>query len=404
MDWRFGSWLKKIEAAFKDGPQDAAGPEIRDASLRIAPVIWLLGKTGSGKTSIIAALTGREDALIGGGFAPCTKTATRYDFPPDAPVLRFLDTRGIGEAGYEPTEDMAVNEDQAHLVIATMRVSDMDQGELLRALHQIRARHRNWPIIIVQTALHERYSGTDTSHPDPMPDFAADGELHRSYHELRSAVRHQRSLLRGLSGAAPSWVTIDFTRPDDGYEPALYGRVALIDTIVDVAPAALAELARLELMATSREGVEAINAKTFRIVLYYAAAAAGSGALPVVGAVTSPAVAAAMLWALSREYGEDLNSNSIASLIGALGTSVIVREGAKLALRQVGKLAPFLIPLFAAQDYVATFALGYAARLWMHARQFEPEMEEEELRKRVRKAFEEGAREAIRSRGAEKSA
>lgn len=43
---------------------------------------------------------------VGNGFAPCTMTAMSYAFPQDTPVMRFLDTRGLGEADYDPDEDL----------------------------------------------------------------------------------------------------------------------------------------------------------------------------------------------------------------------------------------------------------------------------------------------------------
>src|SRR4051812_27348765 len=46
-----------------------------------ALVVWLLGKTGAGKTAIVAALTGDPRAEIGPGFEPCTRTAGFYDVP-----------------------------------------------------------------------------------------------------------------------------------------------------------------------------------------------------------------------------------------------------------------------------------------------------------------------------------
>ncbi len=90
----------------------------------IAPVIWLIGKTGAGKTSIIAALTGDDRAKVGNGFEPCTRTASVYDLPRDAPAIRFLDTRGLEEVNYEPAEDIAWCEDQAHLLLAVMSIAD----------------------------------------------------------------------------------------------------------------------------------------------------------------------------------------------------------------------------------------------------------------------------------------
>src|SRR5437879_8369639 len=72
------------------------------------PVFWLFGKTQSGKTSIVKYLTGACEAEIGTGFRPCTRFSRTYNFPTaEAPILTFLDTRGLDEPGYDPTEDIA---------------------------------------------------------------------------------------------------------------------------------------------------------------------------------------------------------------------------------------------------------------------------------------------------------
>jgi predicted GTPase len=68
---------------------------------------WLLGKTGAGKTAIVAALTGDQRVEIGQGFEPCTRTAAFYDVPREEPLLRFLDTRGLGEGNYDAASDIA---------------------------------------------------------------------------------------------------------------------------------------------------------------------------------------------------------------------------------------------------------------------------------------------------------
>src|SRR5437667_5303539 len=89
------------------------------------PAFWLYGKTQSGKTSIIKFLTGAEEAEIGRGFKACTRFSREYRFPTaEAPLLVFLDTRGLEEPGYDPQEDLARFDSQAHVVIATVRVLD----------------------------------------------------------------------------------------------------------------------------------------------------------------------------------------------------------------------------------------------------------------------------------------
>src|SRR3974390_215286 len=89
------------------------------------PVFWLLGKTQSGKTSVIRYLTGAEDAAIGNGFRPTTRTTRMYPFPSiEAPVLSFLDTRGLDEPGYDPAPDVAACAPMANMVIVTARLRD----------------------------------------------------------------------------------------------------------------------------------------------------------------------------------------------------------------------------------------------------------------------------------------
>ena len=108
-------WRKLREALLNPQVNSAAlNAALREARARQPlPVLWLAGKTQAGKTSIIRALTGSESAEIGNGFQPCTRTARFYDFPTEAPVVRFLDTRGLGEVAYDPAEDIRYCEVQA---------------------------------------------------------------------------------------------------------------------------------------------------------------------------------------------------------------------------------------------------------------------------------------------------
>src|SRR5262245_61321057 len=149
-----------------------AQEEIAARALEFAPVVWLLGKVQSGKTSLIRVLTGCSAAEIGDGFRACTKTSRIFDFPEEAPLVRFLDTRGLGEAGYDPSEDLAFSEVQSHLVVVTMRALDAQQEQVVDVVRQIRRRHPAWPILVVQTALHEGYL-PGSRHAEPYP-YATD--------------------------------------------------------------------------------------------------------------------------------------------------------------------------------------------------------------------------------------
>src|SRR3954470_16255793 len=99
------------------------------------PFFWLFGKTQSGKTSIIKYLTGADQAEIGQGFRPCTRFSREYQFPTaEAPLMNFLDTRGLEEPGYDPAEDSQQFNAKAHVIIVTVRVLDHALDDLRKHL------------------------------------------------------------------------------------------------------------------------------------------------------------------------------------------------------------------------------------------------------------------------------
>src|SRR5436190_2577900 len=152
--------FKTIKRWFSSAPRDEELHE-RLSELRgktAVPVIWLLGKTQSGKTSIIKYLTGAEDAEIGQGFQPCTRFSRVYHFPtPDAPLITFLDTRGLEEPGYDATEDLVEFHRQAHVLLVTVKVLDHALEKLVREVRKLRGQESHRPVVLALTCLHEAY-------------------------------------------------------------------------------------------------------------------------------------------------------------------------------------------------------------------------------------------------------
>jgi uncharacterized protein (DUF697 family) len=345
-----------------------------DETQAYVPVVWMLGKVQSGKTSIIHAITGSSEAEIGDGFHACTRTARVYAFPADVPVLRFLDTRGLGEVHYDPSEDLAVSESAAHLVLATMRAMDSDQDAVFDALYQVRARHPGWPVVVAQTSLHEAYRAGD-GHilPYPFePDAPADA-ISRIPIDLMRALAYQRSLFDKLPGrGALIFVPVDLTKPHDGLPPADYGLDALTEAIAGVAPAGM--LASLALLPGFKSDSKVRTADP--IVMGHALAAAGGDLvpIPVAGAVAATTVQARMLSQLGRLYGIEWDRRAYAELAGAIGAGTVAKVGASIALRQLAKLIPVYgqtagAAAAAAASFAVTYALGKAAIFYLRGRQ-----------------------------------
>src|SRR5262245_16500197 len=158
---RLAKWYKADEHQFE--------ARLADARRRAAvPVFWLFGRTQSGKTSIIKYLTGADDAEVGLGFRPCTRFSREYPFPSaDAPLLTFLDTRGLDEPGYDPAVDLEKFNEQAHVVVVTVKVMDHGQENVERHLRTIRAAALSRPVILALTCLHEAYPRKQ--HPPNYP-------------------------------------------------------------------------------------------------------------------------------------------------------------------------------------------------------------------------------------------
>ncbi|MEF1229105.1 GTPase domain-containing protein, partial [Vibrio fortis] len=117
------------------------------------PTLWLLGKTGAGKSSFIQALTGDSSVEVGNGFAPCTMTAMSYVFPQDKPIMRFLDTRGLGEADYDPTEDLKEIGQVGNALVVVMKADEPEQSSVLSALKQIKKQNKIKHLLLVHTAV-----------------------------------------------------------------------------------------------------------------------------------------------------------------------------------------------------------------------------------------------------------
>jgi uncharacterized protein (DUF697 family) len=361
---------------------------IADKARQFAPVVWLVGKVQSGKSSIIRSLTQSTEAEVGAGFRACTKTARVFDFPDDAPIIRFLDTRGLGEVAYDPKADIAFCESRAHLILAVAKALDLQQKEVLDVLAAVRDRHPDWPIVVAQTSLHEAYP-TGQSHLIPYPF----GETQAAHPQIPLALartlEYQRALFRALPGYGMcTFVPIDFTRPEDDLHPSDYGREALIDALIAAAPAVVS--AALHELPHSGGAVRKTNAH----ILGYAVAAGASDAFPVAGVVVVPMVQAAMLRQLAKLHGVPWKARDYAEFAGTLGAGTLVRVASGFGVRQLVKLIPVYgqtagAAAAAAASFAATYAMGKAASFFLKRRDHGVKSDEvaQVYRKALKEAF-----------------
>ena len=278
------------------------------------PVIWLLGKAQSGKTSLVHAMTGSSRAEIGGGFRPCTRVAQMYAFPNEEECfLRFLDTRGLGEAGQDPSEEIPKLEAEADLIIVVVKAMDHAQQHVLDILRGVATRHPDWPILVLQTALHEGYPAGPMRHAVPYP-YAEPPYPPAVPHDLARSLLAQRELFRDYRAR---FVPVDFTLPEDGFRPPDYGLEQLWTVIEELLPLGLRGM-----LGQTPEVRQAIRDDLFRKaqphIVAYAMAAGGAGAvpLPVVDVPLVLTAQARMLYKIAEIYQQPMDLTRMAEIAG----------------------------------------------------------------------------------------
>lgn len=364
-----------------------------------APILWLLGKTQSGKTSIVAEITGQAHDEIGRGFIPMTQESRLYAFPPEPqrPVLRVLDTRGLADrADSTAAADVAAAREQAHLLLVVVRVDDLDVAETLDVVAEARRRRPHLPVIVAQTGLHRAY-GPHDRHVEPYPFDGSDADHHRPGvpPALGDLLLAQRRLFHDLRGAPPLYVPLDFTRPEQGIAPADYGAGRLWD-VLDLTLPDVAERLRGDPAAA-----EAIRTK---VILPWAMAAALANAppLPVVGGLASAGMQVTMVVNIARRFGFTDDMRALwGELVSALGAGFLAGFAGSWTAQQVLKLGlGWGSAIVGSWTFAVTWAIGEVALIYFREKAAGHRLERAELRARYRRALKEARGTYQQARGA----
>jgi uncharacterized protein (DUF697 family) len=320
------------------------------------PVIWLFGKVQSGKTAIIRALTGAERAQIGSGFAPCTRWAARYDFPnADFPLAVFLDSRGLGEAGYDPREDLAMFQAEAHMLLVVVRAMDMALEQLLKDLKVILKQNPSWPVVVAQTTLHHGYPPDMPDHVYPYP-FASLPWPATVPMPVRRTLDFQRTLFAGIP--VTRFVPLDFTLPEDALHDQFYGRDALLDALAEAHPHAVYQtLQQLPTLTRELKSLHVRQAQPHIMAYACAAGAVGAVPLPIADLPIISALQLKMLHTVASIYRQPLRLKTFLELASTVGLGVLLRQGTRSLLKVVPGFGCAISGLYAG---AMTYALGCA--------------------------------------------
>ncbi|EXJ12990.1 YcjF family protein [Nitrincola nitratireducens] len=317
----------RLTAFFTPPPHPSMVQPSHDSEVNL-PTLWLLGKTGAGKSSLIRVLTGENQIQIGRGFRPCTQHAHTYAFPAADPLFRFLDTRGLGEAMYDATEDIAQCQGSSHAVLLLMRADDPEQSALFDALKQIRNDSKLKHLLCVHT---------HSAGPSPCSDLNQENIEQRWGHTLPQ-------------------VHVDLN------EAQPLGVASLKLAIAKFLPAVTEALNN----QSHKEAEAQIFADHRNEILRFAGVAAATDCVPVVGAITVPVIQSKMLQGLAARYNQPWSRQQLTQLLAALGVSISIHYASQLGIRQLLKLIPVYGQSVgaisaAALSFASTYALGRVA-------------------------------------------
>jgi uncharacterized protein (DUF697 family) len=325
------------------------------------PVFWLFGKTQTGKTTLVKYLTGADEAEIGRGFLPCTRFSRKYNFPSqEAPLAVFLDTRGLDEPGYDPAEDLAQFNTEAHVVVVTVKATDHAQENVVKNLRTIRAAQPRRPVVLVVTCLHEAYP--QQQHPLPYP-FVGDDEVAPADPPvpedlLRSIAEHKRR----FEGLYDRVVCVDLTPPEEGFNDPEYGGPRLRQVLFETLPAAVGQT-----LLTLREASDTLQEIYLREAMphiyAYSTMAATAGALPIpiVDVILLSGIQTRMVYHLAQLYGQPMTGKRFTEIAGSLGMGILVRQAGRGLIKLIPGVGTVIGSVAGgALAGASTYALGLA--------------------------------------------
>lgn len=379
--------LAAIEGMLGELPGDVAKQirhklkDIREILVeRRAPRFVLVGRRGSGKSSLVNALYGERVAEIGHVKAQ-TGAPRWFTYDRDEGQLDFLDTRGFQEAHRPEEADEAAtalesillelekkSPDAVLFLVKATEVGaaidgDLDETEVL--LERLRRKHGvGLPLVCVITQC-------DLLEPKDVTLHAPDGFDPRDLQEKRERVKHverlvedqvrQRPGLRdhfvtsiGIS-AYQSWREDGTRRSDQRWR---------VDDLVSFLFERLPQQARMELVRVAR--VQHLQRKMAKsLTTLVASMCAGLAATPIpvgdIGPLTSLQVA--LVVAIGYVSGRDPSPETAREFLGAIGVNV----GIGFAFREAARaLVKFIFPgagnlVSASVAFAGTWAVGSAA-------------------------------------------
>lgn len=344
-------WVSKVfEASERD-----VSESLELLRVERIPTIWLLGKTGAGKSSFTKNLTGYAHIPIGMGFMPCTQTMDEYLFPETEPLLKVLDTRGLGEAGYDFSEDVKIASEISDLIVVVAKLDEPNQSDVLAALKGAEKFGVSDNLVVLHT-----------------------GESNDSNDQTQRALRHNQAQFDSVWHGDINHVRVDL------YDSNHAGHGEIEKALASVLPSIA-----LLIEEQKRDGLEAEKlALIHPLILRYSGLSGAAGAMPVIGSVSALAAQGAMIKAIADHHEIEWSNQTLLEFFSALGLSFALTQAASLGSRSLLSTVPIAGSALSGMLAFATnYGLGRVADYYFFRKKNGIETSEKELQDLYKEMF-----------------
>ena len=210
------------------------------------------------------------------------------------------------------------------MILVVVKAMDHAQQPVLDILRGVTARHPDGRSSCCKPRCTKATRPAAMRHVVPYP-YAEPPYPPAVPHDLARSLLAQRELFRD---DRPRFVPVDFTLPEDGFEPVDYGLEQLWSVIEELLPLGLRGM-----LGQTPEARQAVRDELFRKaqphLVAYAMAAGGAGAvpLPVVDVPLVLTAQAKMLHKIAEIYQQPMDLTRMAEIAAALGFGFLTRLG-----------------------------------------------------------------------------